>query len=250
MLGGQFANAKIKERLGNDILVLQSKTRPTPGSGGQLAIVRLHLRQHLSLEETDPANLGVLFALTFRHGLRKLTLISVYLPCDTQGPEAFRTRLAAYMAATERPGSITDYCKHLVENVLDRTMEDPLNTCVVGGDWNANLHDSVTAPRRSHGGIGSWTTDIGLTESHQPLIMRQFCTRYPSVEDEDHAATSIDHVFTTYASCLVTEAGINYAPTWHSISDHRPLWVALRLDFPMDRPVEKSPPIPKIKSGA
>ena len=34
VLGGQFANAKIKERLGNDILVLQSKTRPIPGSGG------------------------------------------------------------------------------------------------------------------------------------------------------------------------------------------------------------------------
>ena len=32
--GGQYANAKIKERLGNDILVLQSKTRAEPGSGG------------------------------------------------------------------------------------------------------------------------------------------------------------------------------------------------------------------------
>ena len=93
VLGGQFANAKIKERLGNDILVLQSKTRPDPGSGGQIAIVRPHLREHLYREETDPANLGVLFALTFRHGLRKLSLISVYWPCDTQGPESLRTRL-------------------------------------------------------------------------------------------------------------------------------------------------------------
>ena len=78
VLGGQFANAKIKERLGNDILVLQSKTRPEVGSGGQLAIVRPHLRKHLITEETDPANLGVLFALTFQHGLRKLSVISVY----------------------------------------------------------------------------------------------------------------------------------------------------------------------------
>jgi hypothetical protein len=39
VLGGQFANAKIKERLGNDMFILQSKTRPEVGSGGQLAIV-------------------------------------------------------------------------------------------------------------------------------------------------------------------------------------------------------------------
>jgi hypothetical protein len=78
VLGGQFANSKIKERLGNDILVLQSRTRPEPGSGGQLAEVRPHLRKQLQLEETDPANLGVLFSLTFKHGLRKLALVSVY----------------------------------------------------------------------------------------------------------------------------------------------------------------------------
>jgi hypothetical protein len=65
VLVGQFINAKIKERLFNDILVLQSKTRPDLGSGGQLAIVRPHLRKHLFREETDPANLGVLFALAF-----------------------------------------------------------------------------------------------------------------------------------------------------------------------------------------
>jgi hypothetical protein len=83
VLGSLFSNSKIKERLGNDILVLQSKTRPDPGSSGQLAIVRPHLRKHLVREETDPANLGVLFALTFRHGNRRLSLISVYWPCDT-----------------------------------------------------------------------------------------------------------------------------------------------------------------------
>ena len=43
--GGQFANAKIKERLRNDILIVQSKTRPDPGPGGQLAIITLHLRK-------------------------------------------------------------------------------------------------------------------------------------------------------------------------------------------------------------
>ena len=32
VLGGQYANSKIKERLGNDALILQSKTRPEPGS--------------------------------------------------------------------------------------------------------------------------------------------------------------------------------------------------------------------------
>jgi hypothetical protein len=138
VLEGQYANAKIKERLGNDALILQSKTRPDPGSGGQLAIIRPHLSKHLATEETDPANLGVLFALTFRHGLRKLALVSVYWPCETQGLDALRTRLSEYMLATNRQGSVTNYCKKLVENVLDRTMEDPLNTCIVGGDWNAN----------------------------------------------------------------------------------------------------------------
>ena len=52
VLGGQFSNAKIKERLGNDILVLQSKTRPEVGSGGQLAIVRPHQHKHLITEQS------------------------------------------------------------------------------------------------------------------------------------------------------------------------------------------------------
>ena len=194
VLGGQYANAKIKERLGNDILILQSKTRPIPGSGGQLAIVRPHLRKHLVNEETDPANLGVLFALTFAHGLRKLVLASVYWPCETQGPASLRTRLAEYMTATDRPGTITSYCRHLVENVLDRTMEDPLNTVIVGGDWNANWLDSVASPRRSHSAIAHWAQDIGLYNAHKGLITDHFNTRYPSISDVDRNPSAIDHI--------------------------------------------------------
>ena len=247
VLGGQFTNAKIKERLGNDILVLQSKTRPEVGSGGQIAIVRPHLRQHLSSEETDPANLGILFALTFRHGLRKLVLVSVYWPCDTQGPEALRTKLAQYMAATDRPGSTTDYCKHLVQNVLDRTMEDPLNSCIAGGDWNANWQDSRVCPRRSHAGIANWARDVGLVNALMPLLPVGFKTRFPSTQDVEHEATAIDHILTTDGACLVTEAGVNHAPVWTTLTDHRPLWIAARLDTPLTSLPERPPPIPNIR---
>ena len=247
VLGGQYANAKIKERLGNDILILQSKTRPIPGSGGQLAIVRPHLRKHLVNEETDPANLGVLFALTFAHGLRKLVLASVYWPCETQGPASLRTRLAEYMTATDRPGSITNYCRQLVENVLDRTMEDPLNTVIVGGDWNANWLDSVASPRRSHSAIAHWAQDIGLYNAHKGLITDHFNTRYPSISDVERNPSAIDHILTTNGACLVTEAGINNAPTWHAVTDHRPLWIAARLDTSLSTKSEKPPAIPTVR---
>ena len=74
------------------------------------------------------------------------------------------------MEETGRQSSITDYCKQLVENVLDRTMEDPLNTCIVGGDWNANWQDSRDCPRRSHSSIAGWAAEIGLCNAHRPLI--------------------------------------------------------------------------------
>ena len=86
------------------------------------------------MEETDPANLGVLFALTFKHEARTLVLASVYWPCNNNSPGALRTQLAEFMAATKCTGTVTNYCKRLVQNVLDRTMEDPRSTCVVGGD--------------------------------------------------------------------------------------------------------------------
>ena len=98
------------------------------------------------------------------------------------------------MVGTDRRGTLTDYCKHLVENVLDRTMEDPLNTCIVGGDWNANWHDSSVNPRRSHAAIAGWANGIGLINPHDLMLPDGFKTRYPSVCDEDREATMIDHV--------------------------------------------------------
>ena len=44
----------------------------------------------------------------------------------------------------------------------------------------------------------------------------------------------------------VTEAGISNAPTWIAVSDHRPLWIAVRLDTPLSKPAEKPPSIPNV----
>ena len=46
---------------------------------------------------------------------------------------------------------------------------------------------------------------------------------------------------------MVTEAGVGHAPIWHGISDHRPLWVAVRLDVPLSLPPVKPPAIPKVR---
>ena len=126
-------------------------------------------------------------------------------------------------------------------------MEDPLNSCIVGGDWNANWQDSRNCPRRSHRGIAGWARDIGLSEAHQPLIAQRFNTRFPSPLDEEHEPTAIDHVLTTYAACIVTEAGISNAPTWSAVSDHRPLWIAARLGSALSMPRVKPLAIRKIR---
>jgi hypothetical protein len=151
------------------------------------------------------------------------------------------------MMGTDRRGSVTEYCKHLVENVLDRTMEDPLNTCIIGGDWNANWHDTAASPRRSHVAISGWAKSIGVINPHDLMLPGGFKTRYPSVLDEDHEATTIDHVLTTSSTAFVTEVGINNAPAWHAIPDHRSIWIAVRLETPLDRPIEKPSPIPTIR---
>ena len=199
------------------------------------------------MEETDPANLGVLFALTFKHEQRALEVASVYWPCEKNTSGALRSRLSEYMKQTNRPGTITNYCRHLVQNVFDRTMEDPLNSCIFGGDWNANWQDSRANPRRSHASIAHWAQEIGLSNAHRPLLKGNNPTRYPSVLDDDSHATTIDHVLTTSTAALVTEAGISHAPIWHGITDHRPLWVAVRLDVPLSLPSQKPSAIPKIR---
>ena len=44
--GGFFANQRVKERLGNDVLVVHSAKLATPGTGGQMAIIRPHLKKN------------------------------------------------------------------------------------------------------------------------------------------------------------------------------------------------------------
>ena len=126
-------------------------------------------------------------------------------------------------------------------------MEDPLNTCIVGGDWNSNWQDSTANPRRSHAAIAGWAKAIGLIDPHALMLPEGFKTRYPSVTDEDHGASTIDHILTTSSTAFVTEVGINKAPVWHAITDHRPLWVAVRLETALDSPVEKVAAIPTIR---
>jgi hypothetical protein len=106
--GGFFANQKVKERLGNDFLVVHSAKRAVPGTGGQMAIIRPHLKKHYISEETDPANLGVVFALDFRHDKQILTLASVYWPNDNRGPESLWSRMTHYMKANNQRGTVTD----------------------------------------------------------------------------------------------------------------------------------------------
>ena len=50
--GGFFANQRVKERLGNDFLVVHSSKTVNPGTGGQMAIIRPHLKKNYIGEET------------------------------------------------------------------------------------------------------------------------------------------------------------------------------------------------------
>ena len=177
---GFHMKGAMHERLGNEFLILQSATRVVPGYGGQLAIIRPHLKRHFITEETDLAKLGVLFALTFRHGLRTLTIASVYWPNNHTGPESVWTRLREYMTSCNQPGSVTAYCTRLVQNVVDRTMTEPSNTCVVGGDWNVNWQDSRQHERQSHTSIAHWAQETGLHNTLSPLLPVGFKTRYPT----------------------------------------------------------------------
>jgi hypothetical protein len=83
--------------------------------------------------------------------------------------------MSEYMKDQDIRGSVTSYCKKLVENVLDRTMEDPGNTVVVGGDWNSNWHDSKTTsktipPSDINLGATSWTRQrlVTITSAEVP----------------------------------------------------------------------------------
>lgn len=212
-----------------------------------MAIIRPHLKKNYIGEETDPANLGIIFALTFRHDKQVLTLASVYWPSDNKGPESLWTRLDLYMKDQDIGGTVTAYCKQLVENVLDRTMADPGNTCVVGGDWNSNWQDSRASRKRSHPGIASWAQRAGLANALRPLLPTGYITRQPSSDDADPASSTIDHILTTQTAAIVTEAGISHAPIWQSITDHRPIWINLRLDVPLSLDKSKPAAIPTIR---
>jgi len=118
--GGFFENQRVKERLGNDFLVVHSAKRHVVGTGGQMAIIRPHLKKNYIGEETDPANLGVLFALTFRHDKQVLTLASVYWPCDNKGPGSLWTRLEEYMKDQNITGTVLG-CIQCIANDWLRT---------------------------------------------------------------------------------------------------------------------------------
>ena len=126
-------------------------------------------------------------------------------------------------------------------------MADPSNTVVVGGDWNANWQDSRACKKRSHPSIAAWAQRSGLSNALRPLLPTNYFTRFPSLSDSEKSASTIDHILTTQTAAIVTEAEISHAPIWHSITDHRPIWIALRLDVPLSRDRVKSTPIPKIR---
>ena len=98
-----------------------------------------------------------------------------------------------------------------LEATINRHMQDPHNTHVVGGDFNANWLDTPTSPKRSHPAIRQISDQLGLTNPLQAPDAPKHYTRTIGSR-----SSCIDHVLYTPTSATATAAGTNYAAMWEN----------------------------------
>ena len=243
-----YEKKRIKERLGDETYVVGTSIAANKMVGGQLAIVRPHLRPYLAKEEADPFNLGLYLALTFKHADRTLTVAGVYWPNNSQGEGALWSNTLRAMRLSNQVGTVRQYVRRLIANVIEKTMEDPRNTCLVGGDWNANWKDSASSPRRSHTGISQWAQELGLVNALAEVMPVVPTSRYAGAKETPGLGTCIDHIITTQTTANVISAGTDHSPLWQTVSDHRPIWCAIHLDTPLKTPAHHpSTPVRPIR---
>ena len=60
--------------------------------------------------------------------------------------------------------AVTNYVRRIVENKVLKHMEDPKNSCIIGGDFNAGwkTDECKKITERSHHKFRQWTEQLGL----------------------------------------------------------------------------------------
>ena len=231
-----FRKAAIHERVGNDTLVISKITADRRLVGGQLAILRPNISKLVTKVTTDPAGLGTSLTITLKQLSKSIAITGIYWPSKQAGPTGLWSMVKQYQKAHNIRGSVTRFMQQQLEANINRHMQDPHNTHVVGGDFNANWTDSTSTPKRSHPGIRQISDQLGLTNPLQANNSPKHYTRTIGPH-----SSCIDHVLYTPTSATATAAGTDYAAMWSKHTDHRPVWVSLRLETPLAQPPKTNP---------
>ena len=94
---------------------------------------------------------------------------------------------------------------------------------IVGGDWNANWIENSHIPRRSHHGLEEWAREYGLKNFISDMSNETYTTRVATTQ-----ASAIDHILTT-SSVICVRGGVDHSPLWQAHTDHRPIWIHIKL---------------------
>jgi hypothetical protein len=231
-----FKKAAIHERVGNDTLVISKITADRRLVGGQLAILRPTVAKLVTKVTTDPTGLGTSLTITLKQLSKSIAITGVYWPSKQAGPTGLWSMVKQYQQAHNIRGSVTRFMQQQLEATINRHMQDPHNTHVVGGDFNANWLDTPTSPKRSHPAIRQISDQLGLTNPLQAPDAPKHHTRTIGSR-----SSCIDHVLYTPTSATATAAGTNYAAMWGKHTDHRPVWVSLQLEVPLAQPPRTNP---------
>ena len=209
--------------------------------GGAIAIVTHDWHGYVTNTVADPTGSGLINGIDLAVGSYSIRLINSYFVPrqSSHGPATIHSRLQSYIQGPTAPKwskkmSPIDYQLAYVQILLNTAKAKGM-VSIFTGDTNRSISSSSRPGNRKR--FDRWIQTNQLAAPMESTLHGRpgyHTWRSPSERQSD---TIIDHVLHSALpdSMSLDQVGTVYDDVTNNLSDHRPIWISLRLHAPLSR---------------
>ena len=201
--------------------------------GGQLVIVRPTWAPFVVKAKGDHTDLGIVMEVDVKLNDSTLKILGNYWPSRSSSDGGMWGAVAKHMTdfgLDNKGEAVSDYVKQLVGNKILKHMENGNNSVIIGGDFNAGWKwdRDKEFVERGHHQFKQWAEQHGLLNDVAELYDTEEDRKVYTYKNEDRE-TFIDHVLNSTLNTDFVKGGCSQSMKWQKDTDHRPVWIAVKL---------------------